>query len=124
MAKRYTIWDKTSDIYTPGKDATGKSRFTAAEWSERYPWIQAPGAKMIISAGIINGGCAMEFTATKAAYISYGAVITDDMTDEEVLEAMEAWEDAQGQNTEPSAEERSAAALEFIAMSSLPDEEV
>ena len=124
MAKRYVIWDKTSDIYTSGVDQNGKSTFTAEEWKNRYPWIKIPGAKMIISAGLINGACAMEFEATKRAYIGYGAEINDSMTDEEVLEAIEAWEDAQNQpNTEPTAEERTAAALEFLAVNSLPDSE-
>lgn len=104
---RYQIWNKTEDIYTPSGE-----RFTAEEWKGRYPWINIPAAKMIITTGLINGGTAMEFEATKQAYLQQGAAITDDMSDEEVLAAIEYFEDHPPQ-PEPSAEERIAAAMEF-----------
>lgn len=113
---RYQIWDKVSDIYTPSG-----AKNTPEQWKAKYPWVNIPGAKMIITAGIINGGAAMEFTATRDAYKKMGATITEGMTDEEVLAAIEDFED-----NPPSAgstvEERTAAALEFLAMNSLPDE--
>lgn len=114
---RYQIWDKQSGIYTPSG-----AQFTAAEWAAKYPWVNIPGAKMIITAGIINGGAAMEFEQTKAFYQQQGAAITDGMTDEEVLAAIEDFEDNPPGADEPSVEERTAAALEFLAMNSLPDE--
>lgn len=79
---------------------------------------------MIITAGIINGGAAMEFEATRAAYLKLGAALNDSMTDDEVLAAIEAFEDNPPRSDEPSVEERTAAALEFLAISSLPDETV
>jgi hypothetical protein len=114
---KYQIWDGVSDIYTPSG-----AHFTAAEWKTRYPWINIPGAKMIITAGLINGGAAMEFEATKAAYIRQGAAITDSMTDAEVLAAIEEFENNPPGAGEPTVEERTVAALEFLAMSNLPDE--
>ncbi len=114
---RYQIWDKQSDVYTPSGE-----RFTAEEWAARYPWVNIPGAKMIIETGIINGGAAMEFEATRALYTQQGAAIKAGMTDGEVLAAIEAFEDAPPPAAEPSAEERTAAALEFLALNSLPDE--
>ena len=54
---------------------------------------QAAGGEDVISGGLINGGTAMEFESTKEAYRKRGAAITDGMTDEEVLAAMEAFED-------------------------------
>lgn len=119
---RYQIWNKTDDIYTPGAPDGGTGHFSAGEWMQRYPWVTQPGAKMIITAGVINGGCAMEFEAAKAAYAARGAAITDNMTDDEVLAAIEAFEDNPPGADEPTVEERTAAALEFLAMSSLPDE--
>ena len=113
---RYAIWDGVSDIYTPSNE-----KFTAEEWTARYPWIRIPGAKMIITTGLINGGTAMEFEATKAHYQRLGAEITEDMSDSEVLDAIEAFEDTPP-DSEPTAEERIAAMLEFQALSSLPDE--
>ena len=115
---RYQIWNKTDDIYTPSGNM-----FTAAEWTAKYPWVKIPGAKMIISAGIINGGCALEFESAKENYIRRGAAISDGMTDEEILAAMEALENTLSDTSTPTTEERTAAALEYIAMSSLPDTE-
>ena len=41
---RYQIWNKTDTIYTPSG-----AKFTAEEWAARYPWVNIPGAKMIIT---------------------------------------------------------------------------
>lgn len=114
---RYQIWNKTSDIYTPSGEV-----FTAAEWLDRYRWAKTPNAKMIISTGVINGGVAMEYYSTIEFYKRQGAAITDDMTDEEVLAAIEDFEDNPPVSDKPSVEERTAAALEFLALNSLPDE--
>ena len=114
---RYQIWNKTDEIYTPSG-----ARFTAQEWADRYPWCKLPGAKMIITAGLINGGAAREFPAAVEQYKRLGAAITDGMTDEEVLAAIEDYENAPPP-ADPTVEERTAAALEFLAMNSLPNEE-
>lgn len=114
---RYQIWDKTSDVYTPSG-----AKFTAKEWATRYPWSDIPGAKMIITTGIINGGVAMEFESTKTVYTQRGAAITEDMTDEEVLAAIEDFEDNPPTVEESvSAEERIAAALEYQNLTTLED---
>lgn len=115
---RYQIWNGTDPIITPSG-----TQFTAQEWAERYVWVKLPGAKMIITTGLINGGTALEFESTKAYYRKRGAAITDSMTDAEVLAAIEDFEDNPPGANEPSVEERTAAALEFLAMSSLPDEQ-
>lgn len=113
---RYQIWNKTDDIITPSG-----AQFTAQQWADRYPWVKLPGVKMVITTGPINGGCAMEFGATVAHYKKAGATITDGMTDEEVLATIEDFED-NPPDPGPTVEERTAAALEFLAMNSLPDE--
>lgn len=115
---RYQIWNKTDDIITPSG-----AQFTAAEWADRYPWAKLPGVKMVISTPPINGGCAMEYSAMVAHYKKSGAEITDNMSDAEVLAAIEDFED-NPPDPGPSVEERTAAALEFLAMNSLPDEAV
>ncbi len=112
----YQIWNKTDDIITP----SGK-QFTATEWANMYPWAKIQGVKMIITTPPINGGCAMEFEAYKESFIRRGANITDAMTDDEVLAAIEDFEN-NPPDPGPSVEERTAAALEFLAMSSLPDD--
>ena len=109
---RYKIWNKTDDIYTPGAGPDGKCHFTAQEWIAMYPWAAIPEVKAVIGAGPINGTHMMEFTATVEQYKRLGAEIEDGMTDSEVLQAIEEFEDTPPVS-EPSAEERIAAALEF-----------
>ncbi len=123
MPKRYKIWDKRESINTP----SGK-QFTAEEWLERYPWARAKNAKMIITAGNfedgdINGGCALNFKQTVNTYIARGMEITDNMTDDEILDAMEALENAPATTADdtPTAEERIAAALEYQNLMNLED---
>lgn len=115
MAKRYQIWDKKSDIYTPSG-----AKFTAEQWMEKYPWVKIPQAKMVITTGIINGGCAMELGATKEHYRRMGAEIADDMTDEQALDAIEAFEDCPPSTGESTPEERIAAALELQNVMAMP----
>lgn len=113
---RYQIWNKTDNIITPSGH-----QFTAQEWADRYPWCKLPGVKMIITAPPINGGAAMEYAATVAHYKKAGAAITDGMTDEEVLAAIESFEDDPPGSNEPGPEERIAAALEAQVMLSEPE---
>lgn len=115
---KYKFWNMIDDIYTPSNE-----KFTAEEWIARYPWVTIPGAKMIITDGIINGGVAMEFNATKTLYKNLGANITDIMADDEVLVAIEDFENNPPGSDEPSIEERQTAALEFLAVSSLQNAE-
>ena len=117
--KRYAIWDKQSPIIVP----TGKV-FTAAEWMEKYPVATIPSITVVCAAGEINGG----FFGTLGQMVqmceAQGADFSACETAEDKLTVIEAFEDALNTpSDEISAEERTAAALEFIAMSSLPDEE-
>lgn len=120
---RYAIWDKKSDIYTPGADQNGVSHWTAEDYIATHAsWAAIPTVKVIVGGGPINGTCFMEYEATVDFYKRQGATITDNMTDEEVLAAIEAYENTPPSN-EPTAEERIAAALEYQTMASLPDKE-
>ena len=111
---KYRIWDKASDIYTLGTIAElGGKRATAQEYiSKVAPWAANPDVKVIVADGPINGLVFMEFEAAKQHYKSLGAYITGDMTDVEVLAAIEAFEDTPPESA-PSYEERIAAALEL-----------
>ena len=120
---KYAIWDKQSDIYTPGRDAaTGKLRWTAREYIDNHaPWADLPGVKVIVGGGVINGSVFMEFGAAVEAYKSMGADIRDGMTDEEVLAAIEEREKNPPVSDVPTAEERIAAALEFGNLLNMED---
>ena len=104
---RYAIWDKKSDIYTPVGE-----KLTAEQWMHRYGWAAIPGVKMVIGGGAINGTVAMEFDSMVEMYVAQGMEIPEGTTDEEILALIEAWE-TRPIETEASAEERIAAALEY-----------
>lgn len=117
---RYAIWNKQDPITTPGIcPVTGKQTWTAEEYiSKKAPWAAASNVKAIIGAGVINGGVFLEFASTVEHYKKLGVVIEDGMTDNEILAAIEYFED-NPPIPEASAEERIAAALEFQNIMSL-----
>jgi hypothetical protein len=114
---KYKIWDKQENLITP----TGKI-FTPADVFAEYPASQVPGIKYIIADQPINMAVFMEFEQTKNVYKSIGANITDNMSDEEVLLAIQDFEE-NPPVASPTAEERIASALEFQNLLGMPDEE-
>lgn len=119
MAKRYVIWDKVSDVYTPVGD-----KLTAEQWIARYGWINAPGAVPVVAAGMINGALIDELSQMKTRSEQMGATFDEGLSNEQLLDAIEAWEDEQAAKSaemasEPSAEERIAAAMEYQNLLSL-----
>ncbi len=117
--KRYAIWDKQSPIIVP----TGKV-FTAEQWIEKYPVAGVATITVVCSAGEINGGFFGTLGQMRQMYEAQGCDFSACTTNEEILETIEAFEDARNAPSDaPSAEERIAAALEYQVMASLPDEE-
>ena len=112
----YKIWNKEDMLVTP----TGKV-FTKEQVIQEYPMAALEGFKFIICDAPINMGVFMEFTQTKEQYKQAGADITDEMTDQEVLDAITEFEQ-RPQEVEISAEDRIAASLEFQTMMMLPTE--
>lgn len=110
---KYVFWNKQDTVYTPSGE-----EFTAEQWKDRYKWTKIPSVKVVMSGGIFNGGFIAEFNQFKDYYKKQGVTITDDMTDDQVLEAVETFEN-QPVEAEPTAEERIAAALEFQNLNSL-----
>lgn len=123
MAKRYAIWDRKTNIYTPAGE-----ELTPSNWLERYAFLRIPSAVPVVSAGLFNGGFCGELGEMKRIYTNMGATFEDSLTDEELLVAIEEFEDslkvASSSSSTVSAEERIAAALEAQVMMALPDEEV
>ena len=117
MAKRYAIWDKVSPIITPVGEV-----LTAEQWKQRYPAAALDHITVVCGAGEINGSFFGTLGQMVQMYQAEGVDFSQCTTDEEKLAAIEAAEDAANtKSTEPTTEERTAAALEFIAMNSLPD---
>lgn len=112
---KYKIWNKTDSLITPIGEV-----LTPQQVIERHPAAGLEGMKYIIADQPISMAVFMEFEATKNFYKQLGVPITDDMTDQEVLDAISAWEE-NPPAPEPTAEERIAAALEFQNLTTLPD---
>lgn len=113
MAKRYAIWNKQTTIITPVFEV-----FTPEQWMERYPIAKLDSVTVICSAGEINGGFFGTMNQMVQIYESQGCDFSTCTTDEEKLNAIEAFEDAReaaalAASQEPSAEERIASALEY-----------
>lgn len=116
---RYAIWDKESPIITPVGEV-----LSAEEWKARYPVAALPSITVVCGAGEINGAFFGTLGQMVQMYTAQGCDFSSCTTDEEKLEAIEAFEDTMNApSTEPSTDERIAAALEYQVMSSLPDAE-
>ena len=109
MAKtpRYVVWDKTSDVITPVGEV-----LTPAQWIERYP--AAATLKTVVAGGDINGGYFGFFNQMVDMYEAQGCDFSGCETDQDYLDAIEAFEDAQNTPVDDvTPEERIAAALEY-----------
>ena len=107
---KYKIWNRTDNLITPIGEVLAPEQVIS-----RYPAAGVAGIKFIICDSPISMGVFMEFTQTKEHYRKLGAPITDDMTDQETLDAITFFEE-NPPAPEPTAEERIAAAMEFQSM--------
>ena len=110
---KYKIWDKTNNLVTPIHE-----ELTPSQVFERYPAAKLDNFKMVICDANISMGVFMEFDGFKTHCKSLGVTFTDTMTDQEVLDAITAFEENPPE-AEATAEERIAAALEFQNLNSL-----
>ena len=116
--KRYAIWDKQSPIITPIGEV-----LTAEQWIQRYPVAGVPSITVVCGAGEINGSFFGTLGQMVQIYENQGADFSACETDEDKLAVIEAFEDAMNTpSTEPTTDERIAAALEYQVMASLPDD--
>lgn len=119
MLKRYAIWDKQTTIITPIFEV-----LTPEQWIERYPVAGIPTITVVCGAGEVNGSFFGTLNQMVQQYEAMGCDFSECTTPEEKLEAIEAFEDyINTPSTEPTTDERIAAALEYQVMASLPDEE-
>lgn len=116
MLKRYAIWDKESPIITPIGEV-----LSSEQWIARYPVAALPNIVVVCSAGEINGGFFGTLGQMVTMYTDQGADFSEATTDIEKLEVIEAFEDAVNEpSTDPTAEERIAAALELQNVMNMP----
>ena len=88
--KRYAIWNKRDPVITPVGEV-----LTAQQWIARYPAAGLESITVVCSAGEINGGFFGTLGQMKQTYSGMGADLSACGTDEEVLRAIEAFEDEQ-----------------------------
>lgn len=110
---RYAVWNKQDPILTPVGEV-----LTAEKWIERYPIAGVESITVVCAGGEINGAYFGTLGQMVEIYAKAGCEFTDDMTAQDKLDAIEAFEDAreaamQEASAEPTAEERIAAALEY-----------
>lgn len=126
---RYKVWDKQGDLFTPvGTKKTAEQLKTEKPATAVFDYVIG---EIIINGESINYlSVLMQYEEMKRIYKERMASdtktekkITDDMTQREILDLIEAYED-EVNNREPevTAEERIASSLEYQNMMSLPDE--
>lgn len=109
--KRYAIWDKKTHVITPVGEV-----LTAKQWIERYPVAGVDSITVVCAAGEVNGGFFGTLGQMKQMFEAHGCDFSACTTNEEILQAIEDFEDAMNApSNEPTTEERQAAALEAIA---------
>ena len=119
MAKRYSIWDKQTNVITPVGEV-----LTPEEWIARYPVAGLESVTIVGSAGEINGGLFATLSQMKLRCEQAGATFDEGLSDQQLLDAIEAFEDEQAAKAaaaaaEPTSDERIAAALEYQNLLSL-----
>lgn len=121
MTKKYQIWDKVSPVITPIGEV-----LTAEQWMNRYPIAQVKGIDIVLAGGIMNGAFFGVLPTMIDMYERQGCDFSECTTNEEILDTIEVFEEEMNkpvESTEPTTDERIAAALEAQVMMSLPDDE-
>lgn len=116
---RYAIWDKQSPVITPIGEV-----LSAEQWISRYPIAGVSTIKVVCAGDEINGAFFGTLGHMIEMYGKMGCDFSTCETDQDKLDAIEAFEDAMNApSDEPTTDERIAAALEYQVMASLPDDE-
>ena len=110
MSKRYAIWDKVSPIITPVGEI-----LSADQWKERYPVATLDSVTVICSAGEISGGIFDTLGSMVQRFENEGCDFSACTTDQEKVDAIEAFE-------EECEAQRRAAAIERAQTKALHDE--
>jgi len=113
---KYAIWNKTDNIITPIGEV-----LSPAQWIERYPMANV--VDIVIGGGVINGAYCMEYTSFVDMYAKMGCDFSECETQQDYLDAIEAFEDEQNQPSGVPDETRIADALEDLVVLNMPDEE-
>lgn len=129
---KYIIWNGTDTVYTYGPPY----KFTPEQWLAKYPWAEVTPC-VVSGEGAINGAFCMPLNDMIANYAKQGCDFSACTTDQEKLDAIEAFEDArEAEAAQMAADARAteemnaastasiAASLEYQNMMTLEDAEV
>lgn len=130
--KRYAIWNKKDNVITRAGNI-----YTAEQWIAKHPMFGLDNVTVVCLAGTTNGSFYMALEDFVNMYKSYGCDFSACNTDEEKLEAIEAFIDAReaadaeaienakmNENITADSLASIAASLEFQNMLTLEDVEV
>lgn len=114
---RYQIWNKTDRVITPIGEV-----LTPEQWIERYPIADI--LDTVCSGGAVNGGFFAEYTSFKDMYEKMGCDFSQCVTQQDCLDAIEAFEDEMNAPVEVITDQtRIADALEDLVVLNMPDVE-
>ena len=88
--KRYVIWDEVSQVITPIGEV-----LSAEQWMDRYPMARLDGLQLVLAGGQINGAFCGVYSEMVDMYERMGCDFTGCETQQDHLDAIEAFEIAQ-----------------------------
>ena len=111
--KRYVIWDEVSQVITPIGEV-----LTAEQWMDRYPMARLDGLQLVLAGGQINGAFCGVYSEMVDMYERQGCDFSGCKTQQEHLDAIEAFEDERNKPVvEPLSDAtRTADALEDLVL--------
>lgn len=109
---KYKIWDKLSNIKTPSGEV-----LSAEDWKNRYPVAREDDSVIILSNSYFDGAIFEELHMLQTRCESMGASFTDGLSDQELLSAIEHFEDEYRAAQQASAEAAVQAEAEYAAES-------
>ena len=115
-SKKYQVWNKTDNIITPIGEV-----LSPAQWIERYP--VANTLDIVISGGTINGSFFAVYNAFVDTYEKMGCDFSGCVTQQDYLDAIEAFENQPVPEPGVPDETRIADALEDLVVLNMPDVE-
>lgn len=119
MAKRYVLWDKTSSVRTPSFEV-----FTAEEWKNRHPIAKEEDSVIVLANSYFNGGLIAELHQLIEIAESRGATFAEGLSDQELLDAIEQFEEEYAAAQQAAAEEAAAKELDYAAASLKAEQDV
>lgn len=111
---KYQVWNKSDNVITPSGEI-----FTPDQWLQRYP--MGAIVDLVIGGGVINGAYCMEYTSFVEMNRKAGVDFTGCETQQDHLDAIEAFEDREQGMVYITDETRIADALEDLVVLSMPD---